>query len=389
MIKKFLLTWNAPTNAATTGYIIEYSQNNATWTEYIEKFITTSGFVTGLDACENYYFRVAGSNLVGTGSFSSSASGIMGLIPYAPINISGNPSDTSISLSWTMPNNGGCPITGSYIEYSGDGSLATGLATSGDSQYLLTGLLQDTSYTIKIAAINIVGVGPYSTGYVVSTILPEEPDPPEGLSVQYIEVLEAPTGLSLSINSTTGNLTWNALDMTNKIPLSGYYIRYKNISSENWTTSTLFSTNSGTIGSLTGVDCYSYEFGVAGLNTSGTIGTYSNSITGNFGTPAAPTNISISNLYNTEYGISWTTPSSTPSVTGFNMYMTGIKINNNPFDPAAGSFSNNGYVSYSDMSFYYSFSVPITGGTMTVSAVNACGEGPQSTGVIVAAYEMG
>jgi len=387
MIKKFLLTWNAPTNAATTGYIIEYSQNNATWTTYIEKFITTSGFVTGLDPCENYYFRVAGSNLVGTGSFSSSASGIMGLIPYAPINISGNPSETSISLSWTMPNNGGCLITGNYIQYSGGGSLATGLATSGDSQYSLTGLSQNTLYTIKIAAINIVGVGPYSTGYVVSTILPEEPDPPEELSVQYIEVLEAPTGLSLSINSTTGNLTWDALDMTNKIPLSGYYIRYKNVSSENWTTSTLFNTNSGTIGSLTGVDCYSYEFGVAGLNTSGTIGTYSNSITGNFGTPSAPTDINIYTDNNTDFSISWTTPSSTPSVTGFNMYMTGIKVNNNPFDPNSGSFSSNGFVSYD--TFYYSFSTPITGATMTISAVNSCGEGPQSTGVIVPTYMMG
>ena len=381
MIKKFLLTWNAPTNAVPTGYIIEYSQDNATWTEYIEKFIASSGFVTGLDTCENYYFRVAGSNLVGTGSFSSSASGIMGLLPYAPTNISGVPSDTTINLSWIMPNNGGCSITGNYIEYSGNSSLATGLSTSGDSQYLLSGLVEDTEYTIRIAGINAVGIGPYSTGYTISTISPEAPNAPQGLSVQYVEVLEAPTGLSLSINSTTGNITWNSLDMTNKIPLSGYYVRYKNTSEENWTTSTLFNSNSGTIGSLTGTNCYSYEFGVAGLNISGTVGSYSSSITGNFGTPNAPTNINIYNM-SSYYALGWTDQG--PTATGYNIYMTGIKINNTPFNQNSGDFAN-GYITYS-MGYWTFGSLSIDGGTMTISAVNDCGEGPQSTGIIVPSY---
>jgi P pilus assembly chaperone PapD len=65
--------------------------------------------------------------------------------------------------------------------------------------------------------------------------------------------------------------------------------------------------------------------------------------------------------------------------------MTGIKINNTPLNPNSGSFNNNGYVSYDESMEFWTFSTPVESGTMTLSAVNACGEGSQSNGVIVPA----
>lgn len=384
--KKFLLTWSAPVAGGTvSGYRAEYSlagQNS--WTLYNDIFNTTSGFVTGLSGCTFYDFRVSAFNGLGTGNSSNTGTGIQGNLPFAPTNLSGSPTDTTIALSWTMPNNGGCSITGSFVEYktTGVGEYTVSTLSSTGTSYTITGLVQNTGYNLRVRSASIVGTGSYSSGIIVNTQITESaPGAVTGLSVQYIESPSAPTGLSLSLNSTTGTVSWYALDMSNQIPLSGYYVRYKNVSGTNWTTSSLFTTNSGTIGSLTGTDCYSYEFGVAGLNVSGTVGDYSDSITGNFGTPGAPTNFNVSIGMPGTYSLSWTDPS--PSPTGYNIYMTGIKINDTPLNPNSGSFNYNGYVSYDSMMSFWTFHTPVESGTMTISAVNACGEGPQSNGDIV------
>lgn len=388
--KKFLLTWSAPVAGGTvSGYRAEYSlagQNS--WTLYNDIFNTTSGFVTGLSGCTFYDFRVSAFNGLGTGNSSNTGTSIQGNLPFAPTNLSGSPTDTTIALSWTMPNNGGCSITGSFIEYktTGVGEYTVSTLSSTGTSYTITGLVQNTGYNIRVRSASVVGTGSYSSGIILNTQVTESvPGEVGSLQVQYIESLGAPTGLSLSLNSTTGNLTWSALDTTNQIPLSGYYVRYKNVSGTNWTISSLFTTNSGTIGALTGTDCYSYEFGVAGLNVSGTIGDYSDSVTGNFGAPGAPTNISIYNMGG-YYSINWT--NTNPSPTGYNIYMTGIKINNTPFDPNLGTFTN-GSVTFDQPSSYWTFSIAIDSGTMTISSVNACGEGPQSSGVIVPGFDMG
>jgi hypothetical protein len=386
--KKFLLTWSAPVAGGTvSGYRAEYSlagQNS--WILYNDIFNTTSGFVTGLSDCTFYDFRVSAFNGLGTGNSSNTGTNIQGNLPFAPTNLSGNPTDTTIALSWTMQNNGGCPISGSFIEYktTGNAEYTVSTLSSTGTSYTITGLVQNTGYNIRVRSASVVGTGLYSSGIILNTQITESvPGEVGSLQVQYVEMLDAPTGLSISVNSTTGNLTWIALDTTNQIPLSGYYVRYKNISGTNWTTSSLFTTNSGTIGSLTGTDCYSYEFGIASLNISGTVGSYGNSITGNFGTPGSPTNFGVNPAMPGTYQLAWTDPS--PSPTGYNIYMTGIKINDTPLNPNSGSFNYNGYVSYDESMQFWTFHTPVESGTMTLSAVNACGEGSQSNGVIVPA----
>lgn len=366
--KKFLLSWEAPTNAVATGYIIQYSQDNSNWTQYEETFVEISGFVTGLDPCENYFFRVAGINEVGSGSPSNPASGIMGLTPYAPIEIMATPYSTSIGLSWTMPNNGGCPITGNYIEYVTPTTTGTGLATSGDPAYLLSGLSETTEYTIRIAGINAVGVGPYSTGYIISTENPQAPDAPEGLSVQYIEQLSAPTGLSYISKNAQITLQWSDIDDSNSIPLSGYQIEYKlNNEETNWSISGLFSETSGVVSGLT--NCSGYLMKVAGINNSGTIGLFSENITGIAGLPDAPYGLSATDMGG-QTEIYYTEPNNNGSaITSYEYY-----------------FDNNGVWPYDSGAGYAYFSTSYATQTFTMSAVNNCGTGPRSTGVIVTEY---
>lgn len=381
--KKFLLTWNVPVGGGSvSGYRAEYSlAGQNTWSLYNDIFNTNSGFVTGLSDCTFYDFRVSAFNGLGTGNSSNTGTSIQGNLPFAPTNLSGNPTDTTIALSWTMPNNGGCAITGSFVEYktTGVGEYAVSILGGTGISYTITGLVQSTAYDLRVRSASIVGTGSYSSGIIVTTQTTESiPGEVSGLNVQYVEVPNAPTGLNLSINGTTANPSWSALDMTNQIPLSGYYVRYRPVSGVNWTTSILFSETSGTIIELTGINCYSYDFGVAGMNISGTVGEYSSTVTGNFGAPGSPTNLSMSDS-GMGYALNWTTP--TPSGTGYNIYISGTKINNTPFDPIPYASFTNGSVIWDGS--YYSFTTPVSGTTLTVSANNECGEGPQSTGIIV------
>ncbi len=66
------LTWNEPANngAAITGYTLQYSVDNSTWTTVSLGNVRTYS-VSGLTACVDYYFRVAATNSAGTSSYSS------------------------------------------------------------------------------------------------------------------------------------------------------------------------------------------------------------------------------------------------------------------------------------------------------------------------------
>ena len=66
------LTWNEPANngAAITGYTLQYSADNSTWTTVTLGNVRTYS-VSGLTACVDYYFRVAATNSAGTSSYSS------------------------------------------------------------------------------------------------------------------------------------------------------------------------------------------------------------------------------------------------------------------------------------------------------------------------------
>lgn len=373
MTPKFVLTWTAPTSGTATDYLIQYSTDGISWNTYIDDISNnTSGTVTGLNTCEYYQFRVAAINLAGTGSYSATATGIMGNMPFAPINISGTPEETSISLYWTMPNNGGCAITGHYIEYSGNGSIATGISTSGDTQHTLTGLTGDTEYVVRVAAVNVVDVGPYSTGVSFTTSNITVAGSPSNLQVEYIEVLEAPSGLSaVSPNSGEILLSWVAPDTTNKIGIDYYNAQYSGNGSDwapyNWSQS---SDNSGTITGLT--NNTNYAFKVAAVNLSGTVGDYSSVTSGVPGLPSAP--ILLSGVYNEEGNINvFFTPSEYSggySITGYNFYDF-----YDIFEPVAvislDLINNTGVISYT---MY---------GSLSMAAVNSIGEGPKSNTINV------
>ena len=86
-------------------------------------------------------------------------------VSVAPTSVSGIASNAQVSLSWTAPaSNGGSVITGYVVEYTPSGGSASTVSTGSTSaSYTVTGLTNGTAYTFRVAAVNAIGTGAYST----------------------------------------------------------------------------------------------------------------------------------------------------------------------------------------------------------------------------------
>jgi hypothetical protein len=99
--------------------------------------------------------------------------GIANFYPSAPVDaptsLSNVPSITSVAISFTAPtNNGGAAITN--YEYSFNGSSWTALSPADAvSPITVSGLTANTTYTVYLRAVNIVGSGPASSGTSFTT----------------------------------------------------------------------------------------------------------------------------------------------------------------------------------------------------------------------------
>jgi hypothetical protein len=165
-MKQFLLSWDAPSNSVVDDYIIEYSLHDEDWKIYNDGISTqTSGFVSGLDDCSFYRFRVASSNSVGTGLYSNVVSGmVLGSPPSTPINLVAITGDRKLDLYWDPPQEDGrCFIKDYIIEYYKNNEESVYVNTEGtDNKYILFNLINNNPYSIRVAAINSVGTGLFS-----------------------------------------------------------------------------------------------------------------------------------------------------------------------------------------------------------------------------------
>jgi len=164
------LSWNPPSSNGgppVTGYKIQYSLDSGNFTNLVSNSGTAvTGYShTGLSTGHTYTYKVFAINSVGTSNSSNTASAVtiqISSAPSSPTGLNANPaSSTSISLSWTVPqNNGGSQITGYKIEAKiGSGSYTVLVANTGSSStsYLNKGLITGTTYTYRVSAINSIG----------------------------------------------------------------------------------------------------------------------------------------------------------------------------------------------------------------------------------------
>lgn len=181
------LTWTAPVSnggAAITDYVVQFaaSSNAPIWSTFADGVSTTLGAtVTGLVNGTTYMFRVAAVNGVGVGSYASAltTTPVAGAVPTEPRSLYVTAGRTSASLSWIAPlNSGTSAITDYVIEYStNSGSTWTRYADAVSTALTasLTGLTGNTTYQLRVSALNASGLSLPSN---IATVTPTAFGPP-------------------------------------------------------------------------------------------------------------------------------------------------------------------------------------------------------------------
>jgi hypothetical protein len=116
----------------------------------------------------------------GAGSGASEDTTLRALfLPPAPTNVAVTNGNTQVSLSWTAPSvSAQTPITDYVVQYSSNSGSTWTTFTDGTStatSATVTGLTNGTAYTFRVAAVNGVGAGEYSSA--TSSVTPGNSDP--------------------------------------------------------------------------------------------------------------------------------------------------------------------------------------------------------------------
>lgn len=133
---------------------------------------------------------------------NNAAVGGAATVPAAPAAPTAVPGNTTATVSWAAPANGGSPITG-YVVTPYIAGVAQAATTVGNVLTTsITGLTNGTAYTFKVAAINAVGTGPQSAASnavtPVSSLIPH---------TDTFDRANSTTGLGTS----SGGLPWTSL----------------------------------------------------------------------------------------------------------------------------------------------------------------------------------
>jgi hypothetical protein len=136
----------------------------------------------------------------------------VGDTPGAPTGLSASSGTGQASLTWSAPaSNGGKNITNYYYQYSSDNGSNWSTATltgSTATSKTVTGLTNGTSYIFRVAAVNTIGTGSYSSNSASVT--------PQGISItaQPVGGLDyCGNGLSVTASGATGlSYQWQYYD---------------------------------------------------------------------------------------------------------------------------------------------------------------------------------
>jgi titin len=144
-------------DAGIIGY--KYSLDNGPLTFVAS---TTASFtITGLVNGQYYTVRVKSSTSAGDSPFSTASSPIHPRsVPNAPTNVVVTPLNESASVTFTDGSGNGEPVQ--YYMYSINGDVDTPIKKRTDGTLKIFGISNSVNYSVRLRAVNIVGVSPYS-----------------------------------------------------------------------------------------------------------------------------------------------------------------------------------------------------------------------------------
>ena len=165
-----VVTFGAPGDnggAAIANY--EYSTNDgATWNPRSPAATSTPFTITNLANAATYRIRIRAVNEAGSGPPSGALDVIPRTVPPAPVLLSVSPGNRQATLTFTGPSsNGGAAITN--YEYSVNDGITWSPRTpvSVASPAVISGLINGTTYRVRLRAINAAGSGAASEALLV------------------------------------------------------------------------------------------------------------------------------------------------------------------------------------------------------------------------------
>ncbi len=331
-----------------TGYEIVYSANG------VENTITASSkteTLTGLENGVQYTIKVRGKSAWGDGPYSDEITASPGTAA-APEITTARSGDSSAYLEWSVPDS---PLSDIYkYNIYIDGELAY---ESNKTSMTIANLVNGTSYSFTVAAVNEYGAGTKSKPVTVT------PGKVPG-------VIERADLTALS--DTEVEIEWlEPLDKGGH-DVSGYIVTGKGIPAENIDVDSKKRTAKVT--GLTPGTWYSFE--ITAENETGRGETYYTDSVRTMIEPGAPIIEKLSSVNDT-ITVRWLPPEDeggTP-VLGYNVYVNGKKINKEMLDGPEYTIESGDGLEISSGSEY----------AVTVSAVNKIGEGVQSSEMYITA----
>ncbi len=216
-----LVSWNKPSDGGSNiiSYTATAEPGGATCTALAPD--TTCG-ITGLTAGTEYTVTVTALNAAGAGPASSTGLSSVATpytTPGAPTGLDTfvNAQTTGqVSLSWNTPSSdGSSPVTGYLVEYHDGDATWEFLATTNSNSYTTTSLLMATTYYFRVTAENAAGYGAVSNEASANTYA----------------YPSAPTGLTVTRETTTATFSWTAPANDGGYPVTSYIVSVNNGSS--------------------------------------------------------------------------------------------------------------------------------------------------------------
>ncbi len=226
------LNWTTPSNngGAAIDYYAVY-QNGVD----VKHVSATSFIVMGLTNGQSYSFAIAAHNAAGIGAWTLSVGSTPLTMSGAPTGLTALAGNAQVSLNWTAPaSNGGATID-YYVVYQNGIDVKHSSSTS----LIVTGLTNGQSYSFKVAAHNLAGVGA-TTQSVSST--PVKPSTATGWGAA--KLMETTNG-----NASTPQIAvaanGNAMAVWQQYDGAHYNIYARSYTSGTWGTINLIETGTG------------------------------------------------------------------------------------------------------------------------------------------------
>ncbi|TPP56261.1 Twitchin [Fasciola gigantica] len=225
---KCKVTWEPPKDdggCPITDYIIERMEEAAGIWERVPGLVTDNSVaVRNLTKGQNYRFRVAAVNMIGTSEWGETKSSVLAKNPYdppgPPENLKIGEFDRhSVTLTWKEPkDDGGNPIQGYQVEKripKGEWRKATQQLVPGTTAKI-TNVDEGQTYEFRVCAVNAAGPGEPSKATAPHKV--KDPTYPPA----------APENLNVDIVNKNGvKLSWQKPRKDGGAPITGYIIEMK------------------------------------------------------------------------------------------------------------------------------------------------------------------